>query len=143
MNRQVFGGFTALLLLMVLGAVSANAHSPIAFTANIPFDFFIGDKAMPAGDYIIETGGLINQVMLLRSVQDKTGVFLQTHSTETRGKGHANELVFKRYNTQYFLSSIWTAANLIGQVLSVSRHERELLARAEKPVLRVLTASAR
>jgi hypothetical protein len=143
MNRKVFVGFTALLLLMVLGAVSANAGSPIIATVNIPFDFFIGDKAMPAGDYAVERSGVSNQYMFLRSAQGQAGDFFVTHPTETRGKGHANKLVFKRYNTQYFLSSIWTADNLVGQALYTSRHERELLARAEKPVLTVLTVDAR
>jgi hypothetical protein len=143
MNRQVFCGFTALLLLMVLGAVSANAQSTVILTANIPFDFFIGDKAMPAGDYDVETRGVPRQSMLLRGAQGQASAFFPSHPIETRGKGHAAELVFKRYNTQYFLSSIWTADNPIGQALYVSRHERELLARAEKPVLRVLLANAR
>jgi hypothetical protein len=143
MKRQVLGGFTALLLLMVLGAVSANAHSTIALTVNIPFDFFVGDRSMPAGEYAIETGGLSDQVLFLRNAQGQPGVLFLTYPTETKGKGHADELVFKRYNDRYFLSSIWTADDPIGQELYMSRHERELSASAERPVLRVLLASAR
>ncbi len=144
MKRRVFGGFSALLLLMVLGAVSANAESTLNLNMHIPFDFYIGDRAMPAGDYTLETTGVGNQVIELRNVLGHTGASFLTSPTETRGKGHTNELVFRHYGTLYFLSAIWEAGNPIGRVTrGVSRREQEVRASLGRPVLRLLVASAR
>jgi hypothetical protein len=137
MKRLVFGVFAVLLL--VVGAVSVNAQSgnrvPIF---SVPFDFAIGNEILPKGEYMVSnTQGLVR----LRS-QYGTG-FAVTSPTARRGGKDANELVFHQINNQYFLASIWMGNDHEGLVLSASKHERELTAQVGKPVLRILTASAR
>ena len=139
MKRHVPVGFTALLLLMLLGAVPANAQSAIALRANIPFDFSIGDKTLPAGEYTIKTLGTLNRTIMLRNALGDSAL-CQVRPTGTRSNGSEVHLVFKSYGTRYFLSSVLALGNSVA--LSTSPNERALLAKAEKPVSTVLTANA-
>jgi len=43
--------------VLVLGGVAADAQVSRKFDANIPFDFSIGGKTLPAGKYVIRLGG--------------------------------------------------------------------------------------
>ena len=43
-------------LVAVLAAAAAFAQSPTRLHATIPFDFLVGDKVMPAGDYKVDRG---------------------------------------------------------------------------------------
>ncbi len=142
MNRLVLGGVTALLIVALLGAVPVTAQT-VLLRATIPFDFFVGDKAMPAGDYAIQPGIGVSQTLKLWSADGKHAVYFATFAIETRGKGHADELVFKRYNDEYFLSSVWRADSHLGQAIPESGHEKVLRASSEAPVVKVLMANAR
>ena len=44
---------TSLLTIVLLAAGSAYAQSPAVIKVNIPFEFALGDKIFPAGDYSI------------------------------------------------------------------------------------------
>ncbi len=52
--------FIAFVLVLVLGGVAASAQGGRNFDANIPFDFSIGSKTLPAGKYIIRLAGDAN-----------------------------------------------------------------------------------
>ena len=139
MKRQLFGSFA--VLLIVLCAVSANAQSIVyPMKVNVPFNFYVADKVLPQGEYTLSTVGTARQVML---VGPQGSIFLRTNQAESWPAKNADELVFHRVNNQYFLASIWTADNRLGHELFQSRHERELVAQAGKPTVRVLLASAR
>ena len=138
MKRQVFG---LAVLLVVLGAVSASAQSSRMLVSNIPFAFIVGDAALPAGEYSIQTVNLSGRQLLLR---DWKGHSLYI-PIQTSGKavGEAKDkLVFHLVNGQYFLASIWTPDNSVGRVFA-SRHEREMIAQGGQPVVREVIASAR
>ncbi len=71
MKREFLKGFTMLVLVvtlaLTLAVVSANGQSTAnRVVANVPFEFSVGYKTLPAGDYsvrsIISTGnGLLIQ----------------------------------------------------------------------------------
>lgn len=50
MKRNLFWGLTALALALVINVPFANAQSA---KANVPFDFAISGKTMPAGTYTV------------------------------------------------------------------------------------------
>jgi hypothetical protein len=100
MKRQ----FLLLLAIAVFStALTTNASAQTAKTlrANVKFDFQIGDRIYPAGEYRID---LINtdSVLQIRSVGDanRTQFILATHSNV--GKGRTPKLVFQKYGERYF-----------------------------------------
>jgi hypothetical protein len=136
MKRQVFG---LAVLLFVLGAVSAKAQSPAML--NIPFGFVVGDVALPGGEYSIRFD-LSNRLLVLRDWKGHDLLF-QVMIERKAVREEKDNVVFRQVNGQYFLTSIWTADNSLDHVLSLSRHEREMLARGGQPVSIELRASAR
>ena len=141
-----------LLAVMVIIAASASAQAQslsYRLTANIPFEFSVAGKKLPAGKYWVN-----------RAQQSSGDTVVQISSTD----GHSNvirftipvlavnpvkdgTLVFHRYGEEYFLSQIWPASGLTGRELPKSRAERELerksqdngIAAMRAPEVRIIT----
>jgi hypothetical protein len=91
--------------------------------AAVPFDFRVGDVLMHAGEYEIQNDqGLLK----LRNQTGPGGAFRLTFPA-TRPKATAEgKLVFKRYNGEYHLTSLWSPASTEGRILIPTKHEKEL-----------------
>jgi hypothetical protein len=93
-------------------------------TAKIPFDFRLGDKLMPAGEYRVQ-----QQSALLILKQQGSGHAAAAQLTTPSSRREASEkgaLQFTRYGNQYFLSNVWTAGARDGRALRQSKIEKEL-----------------
>ena len=116
----------ALRILAVLGLAAVMA-APAAFaqlTVNVPFDFTVSSKTLPAGQYeIAPTSG--QHVLRIRHA-DGRGVALVSPLFST-GRNPKNEakLVFHRYGNQYFLSQVWGVAPGCMSELKLSKAEKE------------------
>jgi hypothetical protein len=111
-------------VLAVLTAVSAHAQSGTRVTVTIPFDFYVGGKAVTAGQYEV---GRANQAsaetLVLRPVDGSGGIYILTRTVQAKEPGESR-LVFRRYEDQYFLSEVWISARSDGRGLPLSRKER-------------------
>ena len=103
----------SLVVVCCLGFSSAIAASSSLFSfrikADIPFDFQIGKKKMPKGDYIIES---VNDsgTVLIRKEKGGKAVNIMTVVDKHTDK-HKSKLVFRRYGDQYFLARIWDGSS--------------------------------
>lgn len=118
---------SAILLLASVGPTHAQSLGGNRIRANIPFDFNISEKKLPAGEYSF--GRAINHSDdLLISISDREGRFkairLSNAVVTSRPNGKAF-LVFHRYGDQYFLSQVWPAGATTGRELQKSKSERE------------------
>jgi hypothetical protein len=118
MKRQVFVIFASLSLLLM----SVYAQSSAVIVANIPFDFIVRDKTLPAGEYTVTRAG--QGVLLIRSLDCTAKMFFTTNTVESAKT--RDELVFNHTGDKYFLSRVWTAGNNIGSELQKCRTERDL-----------------
>jgi hypothetical protein len=127
---------TALSLLVMLTATSVYARSAMRIKVNIPFDFTVREKVLPAGEYIVSR---VAQGLLTIQRADGNGsqmfVTFDAHSGARRDK---SSLVFSRYGDQYFLSTVWTAGIDSGYEIRKPNAELKLI-RAS----RLLAASER
>jgi hypothetical protein len=127
MKKEMLKGFTMLMLIVALAlataAVSANAQSRNEVRASIPFEFVVGDKTLPAGEYDVRT---INQgrdaLMIQGSENGKTAIRLSNETERAKKSTHA-KLVFHCYGQRYFLAQVWTGEST-GRELAKSRQER-------------------
>jgi hypothetical protein len=143
MKKQAFGTATMLTLLLALTAISVSAQSQRSKITNIPFDFIVGEKTLPAGEYTIEPHRRdFDKVWLVQSRDGRTSAVFTTmpvRASETQEKA---KFVFHKYGHQYFLSQIWTPGDATGRELLMLRLERELAKNAVESQTIVLASGS-
>ena len=92
MKRQALMILTTLSLFVMLTATSVHAQSSSALAANIPFEFAIGNRSFPAGEYTF-THRFTN-VIQIQSLDRGESMFVLTGPA--KGKKTRNELRFNR-----------------------------------------------
>ena len=113
-----------------VGTVSAQDHTA---RANIPFNFNVGDKWVPAGSYIITSDMLHPDVIFIRSKDGKIDLLSVTHKDDQVGT--ADNLVFTKYGDQYFLHEILCSHCGMDVELPGSKHEKLARTRLEAGLL--------
>lgn len=94
--------------------------------SNVNFDFQIGDRIYPAGEYQIESiSDQSDNILLIRSVRDpnKNQIIFANHSNA--GKRQTPKLVFLKYGQSYFLTQIFLDSEKWGYSIPPSRRQRE------------------
>jgi hypothetical protein len=99
----------ACCLALILSPATAASTFGFRIKADIPFDFQVGKKKMPKGDYIIESVGSGGTVLIRREKGGKA-VNVMTVIDKHTDK-HKSKLVFRRYGDQYFLARIWDGSS--------------------------------
>lgn len=98
-----------LSLVVFFSIVSAQAQVVKKYAAEIPFDFNIGQKSYPAGDYTIKISKISLSTVSL-ALEDKEKNLLRTVLIRGNGNVSKNEekLVFVRDGNRRFLSEMLT-----------------------------------
>lgn len=122
MKRQAVVILMTLSLFVMLTATSVSAQFDSVLVANIPFEFVIGNKTLPAGEYTVRI--IYGSEIQIQSQDRGASVFVGTRPAN--GKKMGNELVFNRYGDRYFLSTLWRTGD-VGRAVSMSRSERKLV----------------
>ncbi len=132
MKLQTLRTFAMVSLLLALTAISVSAQS-VRSKINIPFNFIVDQKTLPAGEYTVEPNRKdSDKVWLIQSSDGHTGVYVMTTPGHASKMQEKVKLVFKKYGAQYFLSQIWTPGGSTGHELTMPRQERELAKNAVK-----------
>ena len=146
MKRHIYT-IVALMVLVGLMAVAAQAQTGnrTQLVAHIPFQFNVGDKAMPAGAYTVSqvNPSSDHAVLQLRSKDGKSVMIQMTNMI-----GKANEsarLVFNRYGSDSYFAEAWIPSD--GNGLQAPRSKSERAARQElagvKPVTETVALKVR
>jgi hypothetical protein len=130
---------TALVITVMVSSTVAFAQERQTLV-NIPFNFTVGDKALPAGEYLIRRNRKDADTVWAIQHKDsgKTALFLtrQVHSAETQEDA---KFVFHKYDDLYFLAEFWTAGTNTGREIQVTDRERAMQkALAVAPTVHVL-----
>ncbi len=110
MMKKIIQYCSMLVLAVAFMVISASAQNQVVrIDANIPFAFNLGEKAFPAGDYVIKISKVSADSMslLLGTKDGKTldNVLLASKGDSAGGKAR---LVFGSADGQYFLSKVIT-----------------------------------
>lgn len=115
-------------MLLVASVASAQGQSlTYRIKANIPFDFSVGEKKLPAGTYSIGRAAQ-NSGDTVLAVTDDAGRPKTIRLSNSAQRLHARDkatLVFHHLGDQYFLFQVWPAGATIGRQFPKSRSERE------------------
>jgi hypothetical protein len=115
----------AVILLSLSGLMAAQSLTSSAVTAQVPFDFMVGNKIIPAGPCAVKAAD--GNILAVNNFEArKSALVASSHASEN--KGDRTVMVFKRYGSQYFLSEIRIEGNHLSYKLPENRAEAELRA---------------
>jgi hypothetical protein len=133
----------AISLIVISGAsVAQNLHGS-GMVTEVPFEFVVGNKIMPAGTWSVHSATIDNQAVLIRNSNARIGLFSSIMRNETVKAAGYSALLFKRYGGQYFLSEIRLEGSSSAYCLPESRAEAELRAKNVPVTERILLAAAK
>ena len=125
MKKLAFTVFTLLSLIFSLSAISGYAQSKTLIgRVEIPFDFSIRDKTLPAGIYRVER--IFQDVILIRSEDGQEACVSLTMPVQAKKTPKTARLLFHRYDETYFLFQIWEPGSDDGRQVLKSRTERSV-----------------
>jgi hypothetical protein len=101
MNRKLIG---ALILMTVALALNVNAQNKIRVQGDVPFDFIVGEKALPAANYQVSEIG--DHTLMIRSANGKEGLLIHYDGAE-KLEAQSPKMVFHKYGDRYFLYQVW------------------------------------
>jgi hypothetical protein len=123
MKKQASTILAMASLVLLLGASATSAGS-IELRADIPFDFMVGNKMLPAGTYTVSRPA--DNTLQIRNQKVNHGIASVLAkimgSAKTQG---LTTLIFNRYGDRYFLSQVWTKGSANGYSVQKSSQERE------------------
>ena len=116
------------VLAVLLMATAAHAQQ-MTLSATVPFNFVVGDRAYPAGEYLFSKSEAV--IRITNAEQAKTEITL-SNACESVRPSTDTKLVLDSMGGYYFLRQIWVAGNSSGRELSRSRTEVRLAQNHEK-----------
>jgi len=130
----------ALALTLLPALAAAQLHSGDRILAQVPFEFMVANKPVPAGEYIVQPATMDGRTLVIRNTTARLGMFSQASLSEGR-KAAAYTLVFHKYGAQYFLVGMTLAGERITYRLPESKTEAELRAQNVPVAEEILVAS--
>lgn len=131
----------SLLAVMFGSALCANAQAGSFITANVPFEFYVGETRMPAGEYRVQMYGTNDMLQITSRDTGDVLAVLSVNSSRSRGDV-APQLTFRNYGRSYFLAEV-TLPHSVNKVPQ-AKTEREFAARLSgQPEVATVSGTAR
>ena len=132
MKKQIMRALLGIAILAATAA-TATAQSGRRLSVHVPFDFVVGGKQMPAGDYNVRRITKESETALL--IQSADGRSAATVMTNSSGREPSRaELTFRQHGDDYFLASVSIPGTVsvreVPRSKSEQRRTRELIEQA-------------
>ena len=131
MEKHALRILSMLVLTVTLTASAVYANLGGTIRVNIPFDYSVGGKTLPAGVYAVDPT-TTQGVLRIRRRDGGAAALITTREARAQRQPGQTKLVFHQYGNQYFLAQIWTAGESSGRELWKSREELDLIKNAAK-----------
>jgi hypothetical protein len=120
---------TPVLTLLCSGLMTIASAQTVRMQTNVPFQFHVGNKTLPAGDYRVEIDQR-SHTLSIGNAADYVSMTLAAGSMfrDKSDAVHAT-LSFAVYETAHVLKGVWLSGELKGYMLPESKAERELARR--------------
>ena len=126
MKKQAYTVIAMIVLVgsMAVAAQAQNNGRP-QLVAEIPFEFNVGNKTLPAGEYLVRSVSDTSPIVVLDILSRDGKASAMLMMTSVQGKTpDRGKLLFNRYGSQYFFAQTWVAGDKIGLEAPRSRAER-------------------
>ncbi|MGH9851117.1 MAG: hypothetical protein ACREBD_14860 [Blastocatellia bacterium] len=111
-------------------------------TIQIPFDFQVGAKLLPAGKYVIKRDPQTPQLLLIQGAEQNTLVTVHTITLDLSQEPARPGLTFRGYGKQRFLAEVKILGRGVSYALLKSKAERRLARLAEAKAIYTTTNCA-
>jgi hypothetical protein len=128
MAKQIVKGFAMVVLIVgfsIVTAVATKAQSTHRVAADVPFEFIVGNKTLPAGSYVLAAATTSGEGVMIRKRAGNALAIRLTNSIQGKLNKSKPSLVFHRYGQTYFLAEVWNG-DLNGRGLLKSDRERQM-----------------
>lgn len=129
-----------LFVLTVILIVPAARAQQNGVKADVPFDFAVGDRAYPAGEYALRAVLNDSGVIRIENVNNVSAVFTPSRSCSKSAPSKETKLVFHRMGGRYFLYQVWTEGYSTGREFPKGRIEIESAQNHETPEVVIVAA---
>ncbi len=97
---------------LVLAIAPSGAQSGGTISAQIPFEFAVGGKLLPAGEYIFDLAGTTTpNVLTVRAQDGSTRVMFDTDQLPVKQDPESVALVFDKIGNTSYLMEVWGLEN--------------------------------
>jgi len=115
------GLFAAMLFCAAPGAA---AQGPSRIVIDVPFEFIVNGKTLPAGKYSVtavhpDSG----YVLYIRKDGTNEGTVFTTNAAVNKGAPNKIALIFHHYGSDHYLAEVWTGSNNVGYRLPATNAE--------------------
>jgi hypothetical protein len=124
MKKHLFA-VTFLVLGLAVLAPSIRAQTYLNLNTTIPFDFTIGSRVMPAGDYEVR-GDTVRGALIFQRTDRAASHAVIAIPVEAPKAPATGKLVFKCYDGRCFLSQLWSPLSATGRQFPKSKLEMEV-----------------
>ena len=132
----------AVMLMVLTGLATAQLGTKDQIRAQVPFEFMVANRMVPAGMYIVQLTEPGTKMLTINNRDAKVAVLSRAFQDENKTTLSAPILVFNKYGNQYFLREIKLEDRTIYR-LPRSNSEAELLARNGPAAQESVVASLR
>jgi hypothetical protein len=143
MKKQGLKSIVAVSFLFALGVVATPAQVQSQIAVSVPFDFYVKNQKLAAGEYRIESlNPRSNQpdiVIRQKNGRVKELVMMLRLTLSGAGSDPKPRLVFNRYGSNYFLSEITNPTENFSAHMPKSKVEKTLthqFGKAERETIR-------
>ncbi len=130
-----------LTLTMVPLLATAQLSSSQKIVTQVPFEFVVGNKVVPAGEWTVRAATMDAKVLTIRNTDAAIGLFSTTSVVESKKTAGDCRLVFHKYGNSYFLSGVRIAGARTGYQLPEGKAEAEMRAQNGPATEETLLAS--
>ncbi len=129
------------MLMLLSGLMAAQSLTSSHVVAQVPFDFMVNNKIIPAGECVVASTSMDGQTLAIRNFDAKTSALARSSHGQASKAANSTVLVFRVYGNQYFLSEIRLEGSNQSYKLPENRAEAELRAQNAPASEKTLLAS--
>ncbi len=122
--KRITANITSLMVIVLLLTAASYAQQHLVLKADIPFEFSVGKKAFPAGEYVVVR--VAPHTLALRDSNDKFLTAVMTAPASSLTARPASKLKFELKDGRYALSEIWAEGSTSGYRLPLPKRQSAL-----------------
>jgi len=123
--KSLIASVSLLGAMLFCGSHGVAAQGLSSIVVDVPFDFIVNGKTLPAGKYRVHRALVdADTVLYINKVGSDEGTSFTTNAAISLSTPNKTALIFHHYGSEHYLAEIWTGSNNIGYRLPVSRAEQ-------------------
>lgn len=126
-SYKILATVSVILISLVAGVYAQNPTR--TKEVRIDFDFYAGNKLMPAGNYVVKLleSGSTQKLILVQQQDGNSQAIITSIPNWNKADYQPGVILFHKYGTRYFLAGVQLGDTAILHTAIKTRAEREIL----------------